>query len=203
MSQKKISAQRDPENTRHRIEDAALEIFANKGYHQSSIDEIVAQSGTSKGAVYFHFPNKQELFMALVDKFADLLERRVVEAIEGEADGMKQVSAALETCIDTFGKYRPLAKILLVQAVGLGAVFEQKRMDVQTRFALLIKTYLDRAVTLGQIAPLDSEVVAYAWMGALNEMMMRWIYTGSPTPERLRSALIPLFLQSVGGRDHA
>ena len=84
-SERKSGTAKDPEGTRSRILDAALDVFSNKGYHEASVDEIVDRSSTSKGSVYFHFPNKQKLFLALVDKFADLLERRITEASEGEA----------------------------------------------------------------------------------------------------------------------
>jgi TetR/AcrR family transcriptional regulator, fatty acid metabolism regulator protein len=197
MNHKKIVGQRDPETTRGRILDAALDVFSDKGYHDASVDQIVEQSQTSKGSVYFHFPNKQELFLALVDKFADLLERRIIEAIEHEAAGMARVSAALSACIGTFGKYRALAKIMLVQAVGLGSVFEEKRLAIHQRFARLIQRYLEEAVSVGDIAPLDSEVVAHAWMGAINELMIRWVYTGQPSSERIFATLHPLLLHSV------
>ena len=99
-------ATRDPENTRDKILDAALGIFSAKGYHDTRMDEIVDESGTSKGSIYFHFPNKERLFLALVDQFSNLLERRVTEAIEVEAKGIVRVRAALEAIVETFGRYR-------------------------------------------------------------------------------------------------
>ena len=110
-------SKRDPDQTRTRILDAALNIFASKGYYNTRMDEIVDESHTSKGSIYFHFPNKERLFLALVDQFADLLERRVTEAIQQEEVGINRVRVALETCLTTFGKYRRPAKLLLVQAV--------------------------------------------------------------------------------------
>lgn len=187
-----------PEDTRDRILDAALNIFSHKGYHDTRMDEIVEESATSKGAIYFHFPNKERLFLALVDQFADLLERRVVEAVEREEAGIMQVKAALQACLETFGKYRRPAKILLVQAVGLGSVFEKKRVEVNDRFAGLIKTYLDRAVAVGDIIPVDTDVVSYAWMGAIYNIVIRWVYTGEPDSDRILSALLPMLLKSVG-----
>lgn len=189
---------RDPENTRSRILDAALSVFASKSYHEASVDEIVEMSHTSKGSVYFHFPNKQTLFLALVDKFADTLERRVNESIKREAQGIKRVDVALRAVLETFGKYRSLAKILLVQAVGLGTAFEAKRLQVHDRFANLIRLYLDEAVAVGDIAPVDTELVAYAWMGAINEIVIRWVYTGQPDPDRILNTLRPMLLRSVG-----
>lgn len=189
------------EETRERILDAALNIFSNKGYHDTRMDEIVEASDTSKGAIYFYFPNKERLFLALVDQFADLLERRVVEAVEREGQGILRVRAALQACLETFGRYRRPAKILLVQAVGLGSTFEKKRLDVTDHFASLIKKYLDEAIAVGDIAPVDTEVVSYAWMGAIYGIVIRWVYTGEPDSERILSALLPLLLKSVGYED--
>lgn len=189
---------RDPQGTRERILDAALNIFANKGYYNTRLDEIVEESDTSKGAIYFHFPNKERLFLALVDQFADLLERRVVEAIEREPAGMGRVQAALETCLETFGKYRRPAKILLVQAVGLGATFENKRLEINDRFARLIETYLQEAIAVGDIGTVDTEIISHAWMGAIYNVIIRWVYTGEPETQRILDALVPVLLRSVG-----
>jgi TetR/AcrR family fatty acid metabolism transcriptional regulator len=189
---------RDPEATKSRILDAALDVFSSKGYHDTRLDEIVEESHTSKGAIYFHFPNKERLFLALVDQFADLLERRVIEAISQEEKGMARVRVALETCLDTFGRYRRPAKLLLVQAVGLGAAFENKRNEINDRFAQLIESYLLEAIEVGDIEPVDTEVVSYAWMGAIYGVIIRWVYTGEPEPPRIMETLLPVLLRSVG-----
>ena len=194
----KTSSLRDPGSTRARILDAALSTFSRKGYHDTRLDDIVDESETSKGAIYFHFANKERLFLALVDQFADLLERRVLDAISTKAIGMARVQVALETVLDTFGRYRRPAKILLVQAVGLGTVFENKRAEVTDRFARLIESYLKEAIELGDIDPVDTEVVSYAWMGAIYGIVIRWVTTGDLEPGRIIENLVPLLLRSVG-----
>lgn len=189
---------RDPQSTRERILDAALNVFSRKGYYETRLDEIVDESQTSKGSIYFHFPNKERLFLALVDQFADLLERRVVEAIQDQEAGIARVRVALATCLETFGKYRRPAKILLVQAVGLGTTFESKRQEINDRFARLIETYLIESIEIGDIAPCDTEVVSVAWMGAIYNVVIRWVTTGEPEPKRIMESMLPLLLRSVG-----
>lgn len=188
----------DPKPTRERILDAAMNIFSAKGFHDTKLDEIVAEANTSKGSIYFHFPNKEKLFIALVDQFADLIERRVNDAIEQESEGMNRVQVALEEVLDTFSKYRRPAKLLLVQAVGLGSVFEKKRQEVNDRFALLIKTYLDEAIAIGEIESINSHVVSHAWMGAIYNVVIQWVYTGEPDKDEIIHTLLPLLLKSVG-----
>lgn len=187
----------EPKSTKDRILDAALNIFSIKGYYGTPVDEIVDEANTSKGSMYFHFPNKEQLFLALVDQFANVLERNVTSAIEDSPKGMGRVKIAIESVLDTFGKYRRPAKILLVQAVGLGSVFEKKRMEVTDRFAELIKTYLDEAIEIGDIESVDTEVIAHAWMGAIYNVVIKWVYTGEPSPERIMTELVPMLLKSV------
>jgi len=191
----------DFRSTRDRILDAAMNIFSAKGFHDTKLDEIVAEASISKGSIYFHFPNKEKLFIALVDQFADVIERRAREAIGQEAPGMLRVRAALAAVLETFGKYRLPAKLLLVQAVGLGTVFERKRMEVTDRFALLIQTYLDEAVADGSIAPVNTHIVSHAWMGAIYSVVIQWVYTGEPSQDEIMQALLPLLLKSVGYQD--
>jgi AcrR family transcriptional regulator len=187
--------------TRSRILEAAVTVFASKGYHNTKVDDIVTESQTSKGSFYFYFPSKQDIFLALVDTFADLLENRLRNRIASETSGMARVDLALRVCLETFGQYRGLAKIALVQATGLGLAFEEKRRLVNDRFIQIIKENLDKAIADGSIQPIETEIIACAWMGALNEIVLRWVYTGQPDPNRSLPVLRRMLLQSVGVSD--
>ena len=70
------------ESTRERILDAAAHVFADSGYHGASVDDIAHASGGSKGAIYFHFPGKREIFFALINRFADHLLNSTSAAID-------------------------------------------------------------------------------------------------------------------------
>ena len=183
--------------TRQRILDAALNVFARKGYHATRMDDIVAEAQSSKGSVYFHFPGKEQLFLALIDEFAHRLEESLTKAIASERGGMRRVEAALNAGLSVFGEYRQLAKIFLVQAVGLGQTFETKRLQILDRFASLIQQHLDEAIADGDIPPIDTQIAAYAWVGAINELVMRWIQTGQPEPERILPTLRAMLLRSI------
>lgn len=187
--------------TRGRILDAALDLFSREGYHSSRMDDIVSEAKVSKGSIYFHFPNKEQLFLALVDQFADLIERNVNEAIEQEDAGIDRVRAAISSVLTTFARYRRPAKLLLVQAVGLGTVFEQKRQAIHERFARIIQTFLDEAVAQGDIESVNTHVTAHAWMGAIYTLVIQWVMTAEPSKEEILEHLLPLLLRSVGYTD--
>lgn len=185
--------------TRERILQAALETFAQKGYHRALVDDIVRASRTSKGAVYHHFPNKEALFLALVDDFAGRLATAVAAAIGGAHGALAKVQAALTAGLEVFAAHRELARILLLESVSLGPAYQSKRLEVHERFASLIRTYLDEAVAEGSIPALDTRVATLAWLGALNEVVIQWLYTGKPDLlTEAVPALTPMLLRSIG-----
>lgn len=190
---------RDKDATRQRILDAAEEVFAEKGYHGAVVDDIIRMAKTSKGGFYFHFPSKQGIFLALIDVLTPKLMAAVDRAIEDEQTATGKVEAALRIVLEQFSRHRRLSKILLVEAVGLGHGFDEKIVEIHGQFASMIQRYLDLAVAERVIPPLDTDVAAYAWFGAINEVVVRWLVTPTPEPlERALPTLRVLLLRSVG-----
>ena len=187
--------------TRERILQAALSVFAERGYHRAAVDDIVRASGTSKGAVYHHFPNKEALFLALVDEFSSRLAEAVAGAIGSAHGALGKVEAAIGAGLDTFARNRELARIVLLESVSLGPAYEAKRALVHDRFAALIQAHLDAAVAEGAIPALDTRVATLAWLGALNEIVIHWLSSDDPDVlARAIPALPPILLRSVGVR---
>jgi AcrR family transcriptional regulator len=190
---------RDKEATRQRLLDAAEQVFAEKGYHGAGVDDIIRASDSSKGGFYFHFPNKQAIFLALVDALTPKLATSIDRAIAAESDPVAQLDAALRTVLDLFARHRRLSKILLVEAVGLGHGFDEKLMRTRGEFARMIQGYLDRAVSASVIAPQDTVTISWAWFGAINEIVVRWLVINEPA--QLHEALPTLrviLLRSIG-----
>jgi TetR/AcrR family fatty acid metabolism transcriptional regulator len=188
-----------PDATRRRILDAALDVFGERGYHAAAVDEIVARADASKGTFYFHFPNKQGIFLALADEGARRLAAGVERAVADEPNALRRVDAALRAVLGTLSRHRTLARLLLVD---LGGGFGAKLVEVRGRLAELIRGHLDAAVAEGSIPPLDTELAAYVWLGAIDEIVMRWLTTGSPDElESVGGPLRTLLLRSVGVPD--
>ena len=189
---------RAPGATRQRVLDAAMDVFAGKGYHDAAVDDIVRASATSKGAVYFHFPSKEQLFLALIDALAARLLRAVDRAIAGVDDPIGRADAAISTVLDPFARHRSLAKILLVDAVGCGPAVDRKLLEVHGRIGDYIAQHLDGAVAAGAIPQLDTRLAALVWLGALHEVITRWLYTGQPDLAVAQPHLRAMLLRSIG-----
>lgn len=189
--------------TRARILDGALDVFARKGYHRAIVDDIVRASGTSKGAVYHHFANKEAVFLALVDEFAGRLAAAVAGVVAARRGALDKVEGALTAALATFADNERLARLILLEAVSLGPTYQAKRVEVTARFAALIQTYLDEAVADGSLAPLDTRVATLAWLGAVNEVVVQWLHGGVPDLSATIPALSTVLLRSIGAAGRA
>jgi AcrR family transcriptional regulator len=165
---------------RERILEAALAVFARRGYRDAAMDEIAVEADTSKGGLYFHFPTKQALFFTLLDRTADLLMSRAEQAIAAEVDPARQIDAALAIVFRTFASHRALARLFLVDALGAGPEAHLKLMEIHQRFARLIARHLEAAIAAGAVAPLDTQLAGMAWLGAINEVVTSWVLGGKP-----------------------
>lgn len=184
-----------------RILHAALEVFSTKGYREAAVDDIAVEPDTSKGGVYFHFPNKQAIFRALLDQMVGLLRTRIDAAIAAETDPIGKADAALRVVLQTFASHRTLARLFLVEALGAGRDFHEHMVEIRGGFAELIRRHVDEAVQAGVIPPMDTAVASGVWFGALNEVVTTWVL--SEPPGRLEDAyptLRALLLRSVGVR---
>lgn len=184
---------------REQILDAAFHTFTRRGYRDTAVDEIAAAADTSKGGVYFHFPTKEAIFRELMRTTADRLADKVEEAVEGQADPIAKADAALRTVLVTFAGHRTMARLLFVDAMGAGRVFNAETNALHDRFAALIAGYLDEAIEAGAIPPIDTALTGVAWFGAINEVVARWLLVDDPEPlESAYPTLRALLLRSVG-----
>ena len=65
------AARAEGREAREELLDAALRVFARRGYREASVDEIAGEAGYSKGALYWHFSGKEELLVALLEERID------------------------------------------------------------------------------------------------------------------------------------
>jgi AcrR family transcriptional regulator len=85
------------EERRAAILESALAVFAERGYHASSIDDIAREGGVSKALIYEHFASKQQLYAELLNQHAgDLLERLAVAMDEAGSTGAARLAIGLD-----------------------------------------------------------------------------------------------------------
>ena len=199
LGRMRLSLSNQANGARERILDAAAEVLAQRGYSAAGVQEIVTRSGTSKGSFYFHFPSKEKMVMALVDRMSEKLVRKIQGAIQDQPTPLDRISAGIEALLVTFFRQRRVAQVLVLSVIGHGSQVDKKFLPMRDRFSMLLQGELDAAVAQGQIEPINTVLVSYMWVGALHEVILRWLLGGRAiTLDDAVSTFKDTLLRSIG-----
>ena len=104
--------------TKRKIFETSMKLFAEKGYENTSIEEITATVGVAKGTLYYHFASKEEIFNFLVSEGVKLLQNSVDIKTSKYHNYIDKIKAIVLIQIKIVYKYEDLITILLSQFWG-------------------------------------------------------------------------------------
>lgn len=88
---------------------AAEDLFAEKGYHKTSVRDIAKKAGISIGSLYDYIENKEDILRLLCSEFLTQLRNEVIKVLEGEEDVIRQLKGMLETMLRVVDRYQEYA----------------------------------------------------------------------------------------------
>lgn len=90
--------------TRSQIIETASELFYNRGFNLTGINEIIHESGIAKATLYNHFKSKEEILIAYLNRMDEILAQNLLAFIGRKSEGDKRIIAVLEFLIQIFNK---------------------------------------------------------------------------------------------------
>jgi len=100
------------EERKTQILTAATKVFTKHGFSDARMDDIVAESGLSKGAIYWYFDSKDSIIISILDQFFNWETAHLRELLEREVSTQKKLEIFVETTIKDLEKIKPLMPIL-------------------------------------------------------------------------------------------
>ena len=142
-------------------------LFAERGFAGTSTEEIVLQAGVTRGALYYHFRSKADLFRAVFAQMEEDIHQHVTAIAMAESEPWEGLVAAcgafLDACLD-----EAVQRIVLVDAPAVLGWDAWREGGAQHRFGLLAMG-LEWAIASGQIRQQSVAPLAHVLLGALNE----------------------------------
>ena len=162
------------EEKRRLLLDAAVRVFARKGYHTCRVGDIAEEAGVAHGLLYHYFASKEELLETVFrENWSDLLEavKAVEESDEPAREQLRQVAAIL---LRSWRRDPDLVRVLVREVA--------RSPQVQLRVAEIGEAFqaIERIVRRGQEAgefrsDLDPRLAAVIFYGALEEILTGWV----------------------------
>ena len=178
-----------------KITKAALEVFAEYGYHGATMEQIMQASGLSKGLVYHYFPSKEKIFFHLVDTALDISRNTWQDALGSPGTAWERIEKLSENVVKTaFTDESSLYSLIMVQATtqgkGLPGLMEHiyQSMDYYNELPALIV----EAQQSGEAAPGDPELLFIAFVALVQGFVLF-----SLNDDEMKKKITPQILTSV------
>jgi len=167
--------------TRASLVKAARELFGEKGYVDTSIDEIVARAGVTKGAVYHHFDGKEGLFRAVFEQ----VHTEVTDQAAAEFLGPDSWTALLDGCALWIDAHLdPAVRTIALQDARAVLGWDEVR-GIENRFgAVALRGALRKAMHAGVLEQRPLRPLALLLMGALGEGCLYIAESNDPADAR-------------------
>jgi AcrR family transcriptional regulator len=200
--------QESREARRAQIKDTALRVFSDKGYHQTSVSDLVDAAGVARGTFYLYFDSKEAIFLELLDDLTTHLRSNIVgiDVSRGVTSIEQQLHTVVVRILRTTVDNRPLTRIIFREAIGLHEAVDARLRAFDDQLHAFLAGSLRLGAAVGAIRAIDAEVGAVAMVGALREVVRRYVVRdalpGEPELDldAAASALIDLHLRGLLAR---
>ncbi|MCL4425770.1 MAG: TetR/AcrR family transcriptional regulator [Firmicutes bacterium] len=154
---------------------AALEVFAEKGFANATVDEIVQRAGVAKGTVYHHFESKEELFLVLLQTGTEYLVSEAQEELLYHSEAAERLQVVIERYIRFLGKYKEFFKVLLTEIWWVDDRWKEQvqnlRQEMLKPLITVIGEAQERGIIRKDVAP---ENLAPALFGLITHETLHW-----------------------------
>jgi TetR/AcrR family transcriptional regulator, fatty acid metabolism regulator protein len=162
------------EDKRRLILDAAVRVFARKGYHTSRVGDIAEEAGVAHGLLYHYFRSKEELLETIFrETWRDVLD--AVRAVEETDESARDRLAGVAKILLRAWRRDPDLVRVLVREVTRSSHLQQRIGEIDAAFAGL-ERIIARGQQEGEFRPdLDPRMTSYVFYGALEEILTGWV----------------------------
>jgi AcrR family transcriptional regulator len=179
---------------RERLTQAALAMFAARGYQRTSVDDVVARARMSKSAFYELFDSKEHCFREVLAQEGGDLIHAVIAAAAGGQDHRDRMRRGIHAFVVACYKRSAVARLMMVESVGLSASVEEVRHQLQERFAHMVAEEVRLALLNDQFyANQDPQVFGRAVVGAVNDAVGYFLTHPGADAESLADSLCRIF----------
>ncbi len=182
---------------REEILAAAAQIFRDKGYHATSMQDIAEAVHLQKGSLYHHIHSKEEILASLLDRALDLLILSMQDVMASPLSVEEKLRSAMRMYADNIAVHSDLAAVLLLEYRNLSPRLRARHMGRRDRFEALWRELLRQGMQQGVFRTSDEKLVALAILGVQNWMLTWYRAEGPLSAAELSNRFADLFLNGL------
>lgn len=162
--------------TRDRLFSAAAELIGERGFHGTTVDDIVERAGVAKGTVYYHFKSKEALFDALISEHFLRLSDAFRAAVSAASTPREALRGLVRTELDYIHANQAAAKLLMSELWRNDRVWRDSLKDLRERQVTIFHDVLVDGIASGEFrGDLDVHLTESALFGMVAVCALDWL----------------------------
>ena len=187
---------------RRRIREAAVTVFANKGYHEARVSDIAAEAGVAHGLVYHYFNGKEQLLNDVFRRTWLNIEQGLRSIETGGATPEGQIRDVVRLLLGSYRMSPDLVRVVVLEVTRSGHLRAQ--VDEITESFAIIERIIAQGQQSGTLrADVPAKLVSYVFWGAVDEILTAWVFGTMPAEDddvaSAEHALVELLLGGMRG----
>jgi len=166
-----------------RILEAAIAVFAERGFHNSRVSDVASRAGVADGTIYLYFKNKEEILMEAINSAFDAFMKHARTEIAAIASPVDKLRRLAFLHLEALGSNRNLAIVLqmeLRQSVRFMEAFSHHQM---VEYFAVVRGCIRQGQDEGLLRPeVNEKIAANCFFGALDEMVTSWVLADHEYP---------------------
>jgi len=184
---------------RERILDAAVHVFAHKGFWSSKISEIAREAGVADGTIYLYFKSKDDLLISLFEDRMERVNDTLAAAMATSDNAADKLRRFVTTHLELVAQNRDQAEVLTVELRQSSKFIKEYANPRFAEFLKLLGSVIEEGQRKGELTTRVRPVLAArALFGAVDELALWWVLRGDPR-ENLERAAAELCDMILGG----
>jgi AcrR family transcriptional regulator len=190
---------RDPATKREAVLQTAAQLFLEKSYSRTSLNDVAERLSITKPALYHYFQNKEEILLACYRLGTGLIEEILNEIAAQAGTGLQKVEAFIYSYANVmtinFGR--------CVMRLDEGDLSSEALAEVRTykrKIDRRLRSFIQEGIADGSVEPCDTKIAAFAIAGALNWICKWYEPSGALSPEEIASQFACTLTQGLAAR---
>lgn len=186
---------------RDRIVNAAIEVFAEKGFRSARVSDIARRAGVADGTIYLYFRNKEDVLLSIFEEKMELLLVALRDALEGVEDPHDRMRCYARHHFQQLRENPALAQVFQVELRQSHRFFREYRPEKLWQYLDVFGELVREGQAQGSFrADLDPFLMKWAFFGALDELSIQWVLARRRDRfdlEKAADQVVDVFLQGL------
>lgn len=188
----------EPKQMRQEILTTARALFIEQGYRGLSMSALARAVGVSKAALYYHFQDKEELFLAVLNELLNEIEVLIDAAVGGQATSREKINTLVHTILAWPQDQRAAIRLASQAMAHISSPARKSfHRDYHEKFIGKIQAFIEQGIQNGELRPLNPALATWSLLGMMYPYFFPAHATELPPPGEVIDQLVLIFLDGL------